>query len=122
MLTRKELIRNYNYMKMRRLLVLLIFFSIAIQNTCPFNLAGKTSFSSSLMHHCPCANKAAEQKADGNTSKPVLLAAGPSFVFIGQEKTFTDFLYVSMSVCPVCSEDFYESISLNPPENPPRFS
>jgi hypothetical protein len=109
-------------MKMRSLLVLFIVFSIAIQNTCPFNFAGKTSFASSFVHHCPCANKAAGQKADGNASRPVLLAAGPSFVFIGQEKTFTDFLYVSMSVRPVCSEDFYESISLNPPENPPRFS
>jgi hypothetical protein len=106
---------------MRSLLIPLIVFSIAIQNTCPLNLAGKTSFAP-LLHHCPCANKAAEQKTDGNTSKPVFLAAGPSFVFIGQEKTFTDFLYVSLGVCTVCSEEFYESISLNPPENPPRFS
>jgi len=109
-------------MKMRGLIILLIVVSIAIQNTCPYGLAAKTGFASPRMRHCCCAKKATEQKAHENNSKRVSLAAGPSFVFIGQERMSTDLPHVSLDVCKAYPEDFYQSISLNPPESPPRFS
>jgi len=110
-------------MKMRGLLILLIGFSLAIQNTCPYGLAAKTGFASPRMHQCCCSKKAAEQsKTAENTSKRIFLATGPSFVFIGQKRTFTYLPYVSPVVCTASSENFYQSISLNPPEKPPRLS
>ena len=74
-------------MKMRGLLILLIGFSIAIQNTCPYGLAAKTGFASPHIHHCRCAKKAAEQsKETDNTSEHFTPKAGPVFLFIGQER------------------------------------
>jgi hypothetical protein len=106
-----------------RVLILLIVFTLSIQNTCPYGLAAKTGFASPRMHLCPCAKKAAEQsQAAEKTSKRVFLATGPSFVFIGQERTFSYLPHVSLGVCAAFSEDLYQSISLNPPEKPPRFS
>lgn len=110
-------------MKMRGLLIFLIVFSIAIQNTCPSGLVAKTGFASPRMHNCPCAKKAAEQsnKAD-NTSAHYFPKAGPVFLFIGQEKALPCPFQVPQEGCNVSPDGIYQNISLNPPEKPPRFS
>ena len=109
-------------MKVRGLLILLIGFSLAIQNTCPFGLAAKTGFVSPLTHCC-CAKKAAEEsgQADKN-SKQAIAEKGPVFVFIAQRKALPIPLPAPRTMVSTCPDNFYRSISLNPPEEPPRIS
>jgi len=110
-------------MKTRGLLILLIGFSIAIQNTCPYGLAAKTGFASPRTHHCCCAKKAAEQsKQTDNTSADFSPKAGPVFLFIGQERMLPCPLQVPQQTCSACPDGLYRSIVFNPPEKPPRLS
>jgi len=110
-------------MKMRGVLIFLIVFSIAIQNTCPSGLVAKTGFASPRMHNCPCAKKAAEQsnKAD-NTSAHYFPKAGPVFLFIGQEKALQGPLQVPQISCSLFPDDLYLSLASKPPDKPPRLS
>ncbi len=109
-------------MKVRGLLIFLIGFSLAIQNTCPFGLAAKTGFASPLTHCC-CARKAAEEtgQADKN-SKQAVAEKGPVFVFIAQGKALAVPLPAPQTTGGTCPDNFYRSITLNPPEEPPRIS
>jgi hypothetical protein len=110
-------------MKIRSLLILLIGFSISIQNTCPYGLAAKTGFASPRSHHCHCAKKAAEQsKKTDNTTEHFSPKAGPVFVFIGQERSLPCVLQVPQKSCSTCPDGHYKSVALNPPEKPPCLS
>jgi hypothetical protein len=107
---------------MRGLLIFLIGFSIAIQNTCPAGLAAKTGFASPVAHCC-CARKAAEepvQTEQNNNQFP--LVKGPAFVFIAQREAPSCVFCVPLRDARACQDDFYRSITLNPPEEPPRIS
>ncbi len=109
-------------MKLSSILIFLIGFSIAIQNTCPFGLAAKTGFASPLTHCC-CAKKAAEEsgQADKN-SKQAVAEKGPVFVFITQGKALPGPLPGPQPTVRTCPDNFYRSIALTPPEEPPRIS
>jgi hypothetical protein len=110
-------------MKMRGLLILLIGFSLAIQNTCPYGLAAKTGFASPRSHHCHCAKKTADQsKKTDNTAEHFSPKAGPVFVFIGQERALPCAMQVPQGSCSAYPDGHYKSISLNPLEKPPRLS
>ncbi len=105
-----------------RFLVLLICFSIAIQNTCPFGLAAKTGFASPLTHCC-CAKKAAEESGQTDkNSKQAVAEKGPVFVFIAQGKALPGPLPAPQTTGSACPDNLYRSITLNPPDEPPRIS
>ncbi len=101
---------------------MLIGFSLAIQNTCPFGLAAKTGFASPFTHCC-CAKKAADEsgQADKN-SKQAVAEKGPVFVFIAQYKALPSPLPAPQTTGRTYPDNFYRSITLNPPEEPPRIS
>ncbi len=68
-------------MKMMRILLLLLTFSIVLQNTCPYGFAAKTSFAAPQTHECPMkkgGHSPAEERdsVDGNTDKTLY----PAFV------------------------------------------
>ncbi len=109
-------------MKVSSLLIFLIGFSLAIQNTCPFGLAARTGFASPLTHCC-CAKKAAEDSGNADKNgKQAVAEKGPVFVFTTQGKALPSPLPGPQTTCSTCPDNFYRSIVLNPPEEPPRIS
>lgn len=68
-------------MKIMRILLLLLAFSIVLQNTCPYGFAAKTSFAALQTHECPLkkgGHSPAKDRdsVDGNTDR----ALYPAFV------------------------------------------
>jgi hypothetical protein len=107
-------------MKIKPALIFFIVFSLAAQNTCPFGLAAKIGFVSPQMPDCPCAKKAAQKTAADDNAKNVMPKFGNIFVFVGQGRMVVLPPQVSQVSSAVRPAGFYRSISLNPPEKPPR--
>lgn len=64
---------------MMRILLLLLVFSIALQNTCPYGFAAKTSFAALQTHECPMKKGGHSpvknrDSVDGNTDRALYSA------------------------------------------------
>ena len=107
---------------MLKIVTLALSLAILIQNTCPLGLAAKTGFASPHSHCC-CARQAADnaphqQKSD----KQVHTVKGAIYVFIAQHESFSCSLRPFLRTGGAAPDPLYRSITLNPPEEPPRLS
>jgi len=111
-------IKNHGDMKLRLLLIFLIGFSIAVQNTCPFGLAGKIGFMPKEVRHCHL-KKQLPAKANADCAKKATLQTGQAFVFIVGNADTTAPLF-SQEIASFFPEmNFYEDIYWEPPVKPP---
>ena len=69
-------------MKLMRLLLFLLTFSLVLQNTCPYGFAAKTGFAAPQAHDCPCKkSNPASTKDTGSADKSTGSLLYPAFVF-----------------------------------------
>jgi len=101
---------------------LLIVASIAIQNTCPSGLAGRTGFVAHYIHHCPL-------KGDGHDTGTKTHHRRTMFQHTGQTFTFTVSMKASHIIEPlkndrlvIHNKSFYQSAFSDPPLKPPHLN
>jgi hypothetical protein len=105
---------------MLRFLIALIAFAIAIQNTCPYGYAGKTSVAAPHVHNCPLkvhqpAMPDGQKRVDKDfrdLNHPFVLIFAPSD---GIFKTFAP-----VKETGIIRPAEYSDIFLNPPHRPPK--
>jgi len=108
-------------MKIKVLLIFLVGFSISVQNTCPFGLAGKIGFIPKEVRHCSLKEQL-PAKADTDSAKKVTIQTGQTFVFIVGNVSNAAFLSFKKVVSSLLSErNLYKNIYSEPPVKPPPF-
>jgi len=107
---------------MKRLYLIPVFFfifSLCIQNTCPFGLAGKTGYAAQSMHHCPLKAKHTSDKKGSQTHKSTAQYAGQGFLFTLSASAVSVSAPVSEARLAFKTTSIYKNVFLDPPVKPP---
>jgi hypothetical protein len=108
-------------MKLARMFLLFLAFSLIIQNTCPYGMAAKTGFVAKEIHHCPLKKHSTSKTDADDTAQKAMFQTGQTFVFtvsnaINATPLSSPKVYFSFSeINP------YKNIFAEPPAKPPRF-
>lgn len=105
---------------MLRVLIVLIAFAIAVQNTCPYGYAGKTSVAAPHVHNCPLkdhqpATPDGQKRVDKDfrdLNHPFVLVSAPAD---GAFETFA-----AVRETDIIKSPEHKDIFLNPPHRPPK--
>jgi len=101
------------------MLLLLLVFSLIIQNTCPYGMAAKTGFVSKEIHHCPMKKHSQTKNDADNALQKTILQAGQIFVFtVGSAINMRQISYSETSGL-FLDTSAYKNIFSEPPIKPP---
>lgn len=108
-------------MKLARLLLLFLAFSLIIQNTCPYGMAAKTGFAAKEIHHCPLKKHSTSKTDADDTAPKAMFQPGQTFVFTVSRAINAAPLSSPKIFYSVSELNIYKNIFSEPPAKPPRF-
>jgi hypothetical protein len=99
-------------MKKRSLVIIfLMVFSLSLQNTCPYGMAGKTGFASHHINHCPLKENQSPAKKRSQHSKGSQQHTGQTYTFtasallsvsepVGEDRLLYGSAFIYISIPP----------------------
>jgi hypothetical protein len=104
---------------MLRIIIALLAFAVAVQNTCPYGYAGKTAVAAPHVHTCPLKDHQPVRSDAHNDVNPHSSHANGPFVFISVLDGGAFMACGPAEKAGSCKVLGYEDIFLKPPLRPP---